>query len=181
MTKVAHVSQFRYESQGVHADMDVFRPGILVAPENDTKLLCEGTTMRLLAAAIAGLVLSSTSVIAEHDHEPKKPKHAKHAVAGHDDAAVTPMAVRVSWTTHDVEVIRRHYTPKYRDLPPGLRKKYQRTGELPPGWQKKMEPLPERLEQECAPLPTGYRRGVFDGHAVIYNPRGTIIDVAVLF
>jgi hypothetical protein len=87
----------------------------------------------------------------------------------------------VSWGTRDIEMIRRHYAPRYRNLPPGLQKKYARTGQLPPGWQKKIEPLPASLERECAPLPAGYRRGVIDAHAVIYNSRGTIIDVAVLF
>jgi hypothetical protein len=37
------------------------------------------------------------------------------------------------------------------------------------------------LERECEPLPAGYRRGVLDAHAVIYNSHGTIIDLAVLF
>ena len=137
--------------------------------------------MRLLAAAIAALVLGSTSVIAEPKDASKKPKDGKHAAARHDDAEVTSTAVRVSWTRHDVEVIRHHYVPKYCNLPPGLRKKYQRTGKLPPGWQKKMQPFPARLERDCTPLPAGYRRGVLDAHAVIYNTGGTIIDVAVLF
>jgi hypothetical protein len=100
----------------------------------------------------------------------------------HQDAVdVARVTVRVSWTTGDVEIVRRHYGPKYRNLPPGLRKKYQRTGQLPPGWQKKMEPFPAKLERECAPLPAGYRRGVLDAHAVIYTANGTIIDLAVLF
>ena len=55
------------------------------------------------------------------------------------------------------------------------------TGQLPPGWDKKIEPFPASLERECAPLPAGYRRGVIDAQAVIYNSRGTIIDVVVLF
>jgi hypothetical protein len=137
--------------------------------------------MRLLAAAIAALLLGGTSVIAEPKHGPKKHKDATRAAARGDDAEATSMAVRVSWTRRDVEVIRRHYVPKYRNLPPGLRKKYQRTGKLPPGWQKKMDPFPASLERDCTPLPAGYRRGVLDAHAVIYNTRGTIIDVAVLF
>ena len=80
----------------------------------------------------------------------------------------------------------------HRDDPPALRpevsqstawsaKRYARTGQLPPGWQKKVEPFPASLERECAPLPAGYRRGVIDAHAVIYDSRGTIIDVVVLF
>jgi hypothetical protein len=137
--------------------------------------------MRILAAATIGVVLCSASAIADQKHGPKKHKDAKHAAVYREQPDVARAAVRISWTTHDVEVIRRHYGPTYRNLPPGLRKKYQRTGQLPPGWQKKMERLPASLERECAPLPAGYRRGVFDAHAVIYNSRGTIIDVAVLF
>lgn len=137
--------------------------------------------MRFIAATITGLVLGSVSVMAEQKHAPKKPKEAKHAVAHPGDADVTQLPVRVSWTTHDVEIVRRHYVPKYRKLPPGLQKQYQRTGQLPPGWQKKMEPFPPTLERDCAPLPAGYRRGVFDAHAVIYNSHGTIVDVTVLF
>jgi hypothetical protein len=44
-----------------------------------------------------------------------------------------------------------------------------------------MQPLPATLERECAPLPAGYRRGVIDAHAVIYDSHGIIVDVAVLF
>lgn len=138
--------------------------------------------MRLIAATIAALVLGRAGLIAEQPkHTQKKPNDSKHAVAHHADAGAPPLTARVSWTTRDVEIIRRHYAPKYRNLPPGLRKKYQRTGQLPPGWQKKMEPFPLTLERDCAPLPVGYRRGVFDAHAVIYNAQGTIVDVTVLF
>ena len=38
------------------------------------------------------------------------------------------------------------------------------------------------LERRLPVLPPEYRRGVFDGHAVIYNTRSNVIvDVAVLF
>ena len=107
-------------------------------------------------------------------------------------AAVAPVAgaekrtnvdVHIAWGTHDVEVIRTHYAPLYsgRRLPPGLAKKYARTGQLPPGWQKKMEPIPVVVERQLSPLPLGHRRGVIDGVAVIYNSGGLIIDVARLF
>jgi hypothetical protein len=82
----------------------------------------------------------------------------------------------------DVRIIREHYAPRYRSLPPGLQKKYARTGQLPPGWQKKREPFPVALERRLASLPTGYQRGVIDGHAVIDGSRSQVIfDVAVLF
>lgn len=79
---------------------------------------------------------------------------------------------------------REYYEPRYRSrrLPPGLQKKYARTGHLPPGWQRKMQSLPWYVERRLGVLPRDYRRGVIDDHAVIYVPRsGVIIDATVLF
>ena len=121
-------------------------------------------------------VLLYGGVVLAADHQGKGNKHH-----GGQTAVAPAVSVSVSWGAHDIDVVRRHYAPKYRNLPPGLRKKYARTGQLPPGWQKKMEPLDVAVERECAPLPAGYRRGVIDAHAVIYNSRGVIVDVAVLF
>ena len=81
----------------------------------------------------------------------------------------------------DVIVIRDYYRPYYRPLPPGLRSRYYRTGYLPHGWHRRMRPVPVYVERELIVLPHGYHRGLIDGHAVIYNSRGMIIDVAVLF
>jgi hypothetical protein len=93
----------------------------------------------------------------------------------------TSVDVHVSFSKRDVVIIREYYGPRYRKLPPGLQKKLARTGTLPPGWQKKMEPFPVRLERDLVVLPRGYRRGVLDGHAVIYRPdTQVIIDVAIL-
>jgi hypothetical protein len=90
--------------------------------------------------------------------------------------------VRVVFSSQDIRVIREHYAPRYRNLPPGLQKKLARTGQLPPGWQKKMEPLPVALERRLVALPAGYQRGVIDGHALIYRPgTSVIIDATVLF
>jgi len=67
-------------------------------------------------------------------------------------------------------------------LPPGLAKKYDRTGQLPPGWQQKLRPFPVAVEQQLVVLPPEYRRGIIDGYAVVYNPRTQIIvDVAAVF
>ena len=134
----------------------------------------------LVSMTIVGLLLSGTFVNADQHGKSKKHGNDKHGVSRKDvDSRST--VVHVVWTSRDVEIIRTHYGSRYRSLPPGLRKKYARTGQLPPGWQKKMEPFPVFLERECAPLPPGHRRGVIDGHAVIYNSTGQIIDVAVLF
>ena len=141
----------------------------------------EGSVTRTIALTIAVLFLGAGVLEGGQRQKPKKqkdePQTAVHA--SHDGGS--SVAISVSWGARDIEIVRRHYAGQYRDLPPGLRKKYARTGELPPGWQKKMAPLPASLERACAPLPGGYRRGVIEGHAVIYNSRGIIIDVAVLF
>jgi hypothetical protein len=135
---------------------------------------------RIVALTIPLIFLGGVALGA--DHQGKGKKHHKDtpvaASESHDRGTAT---ITVSWGTRDIEAVRRYYAPRYRNLPPGLQKKYARTGQLPPGWQKKMEPLPESVERECTPLPAGYRRGVIDAHAVIYDSRGTIVDVAVLF
>ncbi len=63
-------------------------------------------------------------------------------------------------------------------LPPGLRKKYSRTGKLPPGWEKRFQPFPPALVQQLPPTPPYYERGYLDGQAVVFDRRTrTIVDV----
>ena len=91
-------------------------------------------------------------------------------------------SIQVVFGRQETQIIREYYAPRYRNLPPGLQKKLQRTGQLPPGWQKRFEPFPVTLERQLVALPAGYRRGVMDGHAVIFDDRTHVIfDVAVLF
>ena len=48
----------------------------------------------------------------------------------------------------------------YDNLPPGLAKKYRRTGELPPGWEKKVTPgntLPPEYLKIAQPIPRELR------------------------
>jgi hypothetical protein len=86
------------------------------------------------------------------------------------------------FSTEDVRVIREYYAPRYRSLPPGLQKKYARTGQLPPGWQKKMQPFDPVVERRLVALPAGYSRGIVDGRAVIYDDRTHVmVDMAVVF
>jgi Ni/Co efflux regulator RcnB len=113
----------------------------------------------------------------------KSGKHAQHE-RDRDDGERSDANVRVHvvFTSAEVTVLRNYYEPRYRNLPPGLQKKVARGGQLPPGWRKKFEPFPNGVEQQLSPLPAGYRRGVVDGHAIIYNPRtNVIVDLAVLF
>ena len=112
-----------------------------------------------------------------------KPKHwhedDKHWNKHHDD---DDRGEACYFRERDVRVIRDYYEPRYRSLPPGLAKKYYRTGHLPPGWERKMEPLPVAVERQLVVLPPGYRRGYVDGTVVVFEPRTqVIIDIVPLF
>src|SRR5215831_20926859 len=74
----------------------------------------------------------------------------------------------------DYSAVQRYYTGP-RDLPPGLREKYYRTGKLPPGWQKKIQPFPPELVRVLPPPPPNCERGYIDGVAVVYDRRTRII------
>lgn len=116
----------------------------------------------ILSLALVGVIAAASPVAAKPKHE-----HERHA-----DCRFEPA---------DVVIVREYYEPRYKPLPPGLAKKYYRTGHLPPGWQKKMEPIPVVVERRLTPLPDGYRRGYIDGAVVVYSPRTQImIDVMML-
>jgi hypothetical protein len=139
---------------------------------------------RLFAVTLVALVAGGAPLDASQSgksHKQKDAKHAsKHDAKDHHDG--TDVAIRVAFGEHDTQLIRTHYAPRYRNLPPGLQKKLARGGKLPPGWQKKFEPFPVVLERQLPTLAVGYRRGVIDGHAVIYAANThVIVDVAVLF
>jgi len=74
----------------------------------------------------------------------------------------------------DYTVIQRYYAGP-RDLPPGLRKKYARTGTLPPGWEKKIRPFPAELVRTLPPPPPNCDRGFIDGVAVVYDRKTRVI------
>lgn len=54
----------------------------------------------------------------------------------------------------------------YDNLPPGLAKKYRRTGSLPPGWEKKVTPgqvLPQEYLKAAQPIPPELRETLESG------------------
>src|SRR5262245_60427354 len=117
--------------------------------------------MKSLVSSLAVGLLLSTALAGSTPLEAgqKSKKQSKHESV-HTDARHESAELHVVFTSREVEIVRQHYAPRYRKLPPGLQKKYARTGQLPPGWQKKMEPFPVVLERELVVLPSGYRRGV---------------------
>jgi Ni/Co efflux regulator RcnB len=84
------------------------------------------------------------------------------------------------WRGRDVVVIRDHYRPYYRPAP-RVAYRYYRGGYLPPYWRTRIVPVPVYLEPQFVAVPYGYHRGFIDGHAVIYNSRGFILDIAAVF
>jgi hypothetical protein len=134
---------------------------------------------RLMCIALGALLIQTTAAAAPDKDKSKNKGNGKQETVA---VADTRAAVHVVFTSGDVRIIREHYAPRYRNLPPGLRKKVARGGALPPGWQKKYEPFPAALDRRLVRLSPEYRRGVFDGQAVIYDRRSNVvIDVAVLF
>jgi hypothetical protein len=104
------------------------------------------------------------------------------AQKGYASASQLTGSVHVVFSSNEVRLIREYYAPRYRALPPGLQKKYARTGQLPPGWQKKLQPFDPEVERRLVALPAGYRRGIVDGRAVIMDDRTHVmIDMAVVF
>jgi len=129
---------------------------------------------------LAGVFLAGVILGADSPGQGRGKKHDNDDYGNGDTAA--HVDVHVVFGSRDVAMLREYYAPRYRNLPPGLQKKVARGGQLPPGWQKKLEAFPDAIEQRLTPLPSPYRRGVIDGHAVIYNPRSNVVvDLAVLF
>ncbi|HEY9030270.1 MAG TPA: hypothetical protein VIM93_02835 [Kangiella sp.] len=98
---------------------------------------------------------------------------------------IAPKAARDGRFHEDeIQVIRDYYRDydrehdrdgKKKTLPKGLQKKYERTGELPPGWEKKLqrgEVLSEDVYRYGQPLPVDLKR------QLPYTPEGSeIIEV----
>jgi hypothetical protein len=141
--------------------------------------------MRLTISLITFGLLTAGSMSAKHWHEDEKhwKEHAKHE--DRDDRGYDQKnhsARNCFFQPHDARIVTEYYGPRYRALPPGLQKKLYRNGHLPPGWEKKLQPLPVVVERELAPLPVGYSRGYIDGYAVVYSPRTqVVIDIVAVF
>lgn len=135
----------------------------------------------ILPFLLLGSLLLSSPAFAKHWHEDDGHWN-KHSHHDDDDRDFDHRSEGCYFEPRDVRVISEYYGPRYHNLPPGLQKKLYRTGRLPPGWEKRMEPLPVVVERQLVPVPSGYRRGFIDGYAVVYNQRTQVIfDVTAVF
>jgi hypothetical protein len=113
-----------------------------------------------------GPLLTASLIAKGHNNgKGKNKKHDQGRDGDHDHS---------HFRREDAEALRRYYDGP-RDLPPGLRKKYYRTGKLPPGWEKKIRPFPPDLVRVLPPPPPNCDRGYIDGVAVIYDRKTRII------
>jgi hypothetical protein len=129
----------------------------------------------LLTVMIA--LIAGGSVFASHAEAGDRWHHRKHSRG----VVVYESRYDRYYRPRDVVVIRDYYRPYYRPVPVDVSRYYYRGGYLPPGWHRRIRPVPVYLEPELVVVPRGYRRGIIDGQAVVYNDRGFLLDVAVLF
>lgn len=128
---------------------------------------------RKLLTALLGLCPLSTVYLFAKDHNNGKGKGKKNKENQEDDDPRRSQDSRY-FRREDYGAVQRYYNGP-RDLPPGLRKKYYRTGKLPPGWEKKIRPFPPELVRVLPPPPPNCARGYVDGVAVVYDRRTRII------
>jgi hypothetical protein len=140
--------------------------------------------MRLVIAVLLLSTIPATTASAKPKHWHEDEKHWSRHWHGDDGDGdrVRHESAGCYFRSRDIRVVREYYEPRYRSLPPGLAKKMHRQGHLPPGWEKRMEPLPVVVERELVTLPPEYRRGYIDGSIVVYSPHTrVVVDVVALF
>lgn len=129
----------------------------------------------LMAAALGGCMLAPRVWAADHgdhDDDGHGPGHDEgHGRHGRDGDGRY-------YRHEDYERLARYYDGP-RDLPPGLRRRLYRTGQLPPGWEGRLRPLPPPILAELPPAPPYCRRGYLDGYAVVIDPRTRVVLDAV--
>jgi Ni/Co efflux regulator RcnB len=126
----------------------------------------------MLALMVGGSVFASQAEAGDRRHH--RSKHSRGVV-------VYESRHGGYYRPRDVVVIRDYYRPYYRPVAVDVNRYYYRGGYLPPGWHRRIRPVPVYLEPQLVVVPRGYQRGIIDGRAVVYNDRGFLLDVAMLF
>jgi len=131
---------------------------------------------------LAIAAVSSAFGFFDHDHEghgkDKGRGHQDDDADGDEDRSHHPEPGHLRYFRLEDRALLSRYYP-VQSLPPGLRKKYARTGTLPPGWQKRVQPLPVIVVHQLPPPPRNCERGYVDGYAVEYDRTTRVIVDAV--
>jgi hypothetical protein len=128
----------------------------------------------LFRFGFSALTAATASLFAK-DHDDHDKKHGRGHDDDDDDGRGHGRDRRDRYFRQEDFAYLRQYYSGPRDLPRGLRKKYYRTGQLPPGWQKRLRPFPPVLIQRLPPPPPDCDRGYVDGYAVVYDRRTRVI------
>ena len=131
--------------------------------------------LTLYVLLLSSLALAPVAAKPSREDRKHSNKHSKTHAYDADERDGARHEGSCYFAPRDVRVVREYYESRYRGLPPGLAKKYYRTGRLPPGWAKKMEPLPVAVERQLVVIPPIYRRGYIDGVVVVYYPRTQVM------
>jgi hypothetical protein len=133
-------------------------------------------------ALFLGILISASVALSDpKDKADKKDPHS----GDRAKSASTHVGVGI-FMEGDRDLIRRHYltsqgalppglAKRQGELPPGLAKQLRRNGHLPPGLEKKLDPFPVELERRLPPLRPGLVRGMIGAHAVILDPKTSLI------
>jgi hypothetical protein len=131
---------------------------------------------RNFLALLAALPFSSRVLLAAdaHPYDQDDQGHGHGNGNGHGKGKSKNHGNNVYFRQQDYGVVENYYQGP-RNLPPGLAKKYYRTGTLPPGWEKKLQPFPPTLVQQLPPPPPNCAMGYIDGQAVVYDRTTRVI------
>jgi hypothetical protein len=129
---------------------------------------------------LAALVLALPRVVAAQG-QGRGRGHGKGERAAVADQSSTRVIVRHVFSDDDERELRRWFLDdrnrrglppglaKRDRLPPGLRMQVLENGELPPGLEKQLQPLPWRLERRFPRLPRGIQRRVLGDDVLVWD------------
>lgn len=136
------------------------------------------TTRKWIAVVVAMLltVVGNFAFAQGRGHGRKHARNEKRANTRGNNADV-----RFVFSSQDREVLSGWYRDHENNLPPGLAKRdrlppglarqLRERGTLPPGLQKKIEPLPVELERRLPPPPSGCSRVIIGGNIVLMDTK----------
>jgi hypothetical protein len=127
-----------------------------------------------LASILPGAAFSHAVAFGDPGHDRDGKRKGRESDDGQADDGPRQEKGQIRYFRPADRVLLGRYYP-VQSLPPGLRKKYARTGTLPPGWQKRVQPLPGVLIEQLPPPPPNCDRGYVDGYAVVYNRTTRVI------